>query len=265
MTFPSLYISHGSPMMVVEPSALRDFLSGYGKVLGKPRGIVLASAHFAAARPVITADVRPDMIYDFYGFPDELYRMVYPAPGDPELALRAGGLLHQAGLAPVVVEGRGFDHGTWGPLMLLYPEADVPVVQISVQPQLGAAHHVAIGRALAPLRDDGILVIGSGTASHNAMLLRQSTGESDRPPAWVTDFRDWIADRVAHGAVDDLTAYRSRAPFARENHPTEEHFLPFHVALGAAGEGGPDGRIKGERVHASLLRGAMAMDCYAFQ
>jgi 4,5-DOPA dioxygenase extradiol len=261
VAFPSFYVSHGSPTLAIEQSAARDFLLGFGKTLGRPRAIVIASAHFGSAQPLVTADAHPDMIYDFSGFPDELYRIVYPAPGDPALAHRVGALLQEAGLAPAVVEGRGFDHGAWVPLKLLYPEADIPVVQVSLQPHLGAAHHFAVGRALAPLRAEDILVIGSGSASHNLMqFYRGGFAEGDAAPPWVAAFEAWIHDKAENGAVDDLVNYRSLAPYARENHPTEEHFLPFHVALGAAGEG-----AKGKRVHASLDRGVLAMDCYTFQ
>jgi 4,5-DOPA dioxygenase extradiol len=261
MAFPSVYVSHGSPMMAIEPSAARDFLSGFGNTLGRPRAIVVASAHFESTQPLVTADARPEMIYDFGGFPEALYRIVYPAPGDPELAKQVAGLMDAAGLAPALVEHRGFDHGTWVPLRLLYPQADIPVVQISVQPQLGAAHHYQLGRALAPLREDDILLIGSGSATHNLMqFFRGNHAPGDASPPWVVDFEEWIRDKAERGAVDDLVNYRARAPHARENHPTEEHFLPFHVALGAGGEG-----AKGRRVHTSHDRGILAMDCATFQ
>src|SRR4051794_9412722 len=150
---PALFVSHGSPMLLVEDSAARNFLSQYGKSLPKPRAIVIASAHFSTGRPAVVGDAKPGMVYDFGGMP-ELRSRVYPAPGDPMAALKVAGLLEVAGLAPVVVQQHGYDHGTWVPLMLLYPDAEVPVVQISVQPQLGPAHHVAVGRALASLKEE---------------------------------------------------------------------------------------------------------------
>ena len=157
-----------------------------------------------------------------------------------------------------MVKDRG-DHGTWVPLSL-YPAADVPVVQLSVQPQLGAAHHLTVGRALASLKTEAILVIGSGTASHNLHEFFRGDYPSDAPtPDWVSAFDAWVREKAEAGAVDDLVNYRDRAPFARENHPTEEHFLPFHVALGAAGEG-----ARGELVHSSHDHGVLTMDAYAF-
>jgi len=258
MTLPSLFISHGSPMLAITQSPARIFLESFGKSLPKPRAVVVASAHFGTTRPAVVADTHPDMIYDFGGFPDALYQIVYPAPGDPELALKTAHLLNDAGLAPVVASNRGFDHGTWVPLSLMYPEAEIPVVQVSLQPRLGAAHHVALGRALAPLRDDNILVVGSGTASHNLYEYNRHGRANGTPPDWVKTFDAWVRERAVAGDVDALTAYRDKAPFARENHPTEEHFLPLHVALGAGGAG-----ARGELLHTSY-DGILSMDAYAF-
>jgi 4,5-DOPA dioxygenase extradiol len=257
---PSLFISHGSPMLVLEPSPARDFLAGYGRTLGKPRAIVIASAHFNAPHPAVVADDHPGMIYDFGGFDQALFRMVYPAPGEPQLAGRVADLLQVGGLAPTLVKARGYDHGVWVPLMLLYPDADVPVVQLSVQPALGAAHHMAVGRALAALADDDILVIGSGSLTHNLREFFRGGHSADAPaPDWVADFEDWVHDKATAGAVDDLVHYRERAPHARQNHPSEEHFLPLHIALGAGGE-----HAKGRRVHASHRNGVLSMDTYEF-
>ncbi len=259
MRMPTLFISHGPPTLVIEPSPARDFLAGYGRELGKPRAIVVASAHFNANRPAVVADPHPGMIYDFGGFDPALYEMVYPAPGDPALARKVAEFLKAAGLGPVFMPERGYDHGAWVPLMLLYPQADVPVVQISVQPALGAAHHLAIGRALAPLAEQGILVLGSGSLTHNLHEFFRGGYAGDAPPEWVSTFDDWVLEKAAGGAVDDLVHYRERAPHARDNHPTEEHFLPLHVALGAAGEG-----ATGQRIHSSHLNGVLSMDAYAF-
>ncbi len=261
MRFPTLFISHGSPALVIEDSPARDFLRSYGLKLGTPRAIVIASAHFASSRPAVVGDERPGMIYDFGGFPPELYRMVYPAPGDPAAAIKVAGLLQAAGFAPAMVKDRGYDHGTWVPLTLLYPAAEVPVVQLSVQPQLGAAHHLKVGRALSSLKDEGILVMGSGSATHNLEEFFYGGRAPDAPaPDWVTTFDEWVREKAEAGAVDDLVNYRDLAPYARENHPTEEHIMPLHIALGAAGEG-----AKGLRVHSSHRNGVLSMDAYAFQ
>jgi 4,5-DOPA dioxygenase extradiol len=259
MSLPTLFISHGSPMLLVEDSAARDFLSGYAKTLGKPRAIVIASAHFGTSRPAVVGDAHPGMIYDFGGM-SELRALVYPAPGDPMVAVKIAGLLQAAGFAPAVVQQHGYDHGTWVPLMLLYPDAEVPVVQISVQPHLGPAHHVAVGRALASLKEEGLLVIGSGSATHNLETFYTSRHAPDAPPAeWVTQFTDWVHDQIEAGRIEDLVRYRTLAPHAADNHPTEEHFLPLFLALGAA-----DG-VKGRRVHRSYRNGVLAMDTYEFR
>ena len=275
MRTPTLFISHGSPMLAIEKSPARDFLIEYGKTLKKPRAIVIASAHFETSRPAVVGDAKPEMIYDFGGFPDALYQIVYPAPGDPVVATKVGGLLAEAGFAPAMMSQRGFDHGTWVPLSLLFPNADVPVVQVALQPHLGAEHHVKLGRALTSLKDEDILVIGSGNATHNlrAFFVTRIRGEDDfstptgatatgdgrKVPDWVLAFDDWVRDKVQAGNVDDLTNYRARAPFARENHPTEEHFLPLFVAWGAAGTEAPVARVVD-----GFEAGALSMASYRF-
>lgn len=267
MTQPTLFVSHGAPNLILHNSAARDFLASYGQTLvaehGRPTAILMATAHFEADAPTLTADDKPGTIYDFGGFEPELYRMTYDAPGSPALAERAAGLLAGAGFSPKFATNRGYDHGTWVPLKLLFPRADIPVVQLSVQPNRDGAHHVALGRALAPLREEGVLIMGSGTATHNLReifrLLR--AGDANAPaPEWVAAFNDWLHEKAESGAIDDIAHYLERAPYGRENHPTPDHFLPLPFAMGAAGAG-----AKGERVHASQQFGAMMMDAYAFR
>jgi 4,5-DOPA dioxygenase extradiol len=259
--FPSLYISHGSPMLMLTNTAAHGFLSSYGKELGKPSAILVASAHFETdGATALTADRQPEMIYDFGDFPRALFEMQYPAPGSPDLAARAAQLLRHAAIPARPVEGRGFDHGTWVPLKLLYPDADIPVVQVSVQPGLGAVHHAAMGRALAPLRDEGVLIVGSGSLTHNLYEIGPYRGRPDAPaPDWVKDFGAWVHEKAEAGALDEIVAYRERAPHARENHPSEEHYLPLPFAMAAAGEG-----TKGRRVHTSHEYGVLMLDAYAF-
>ncbi|MDB5571185.1 MAG: dioxygenase extradiol [Hyphomicrobiales bacterium] len=257
---PALFVSHGSPMTAIQPSAARDFLMGFAHEMPRPKAILIATAHFESRIPLLSADEKPEMIYDFGGFPKPLFEIVYGAPGSPALALRAAHLLREAGYESHAVTGRGFDHGTWVPLKLMYPDADIPVVQLSVQPEQGSAYHLALGRALAPLRDEGVLIVGSGSLTHNLYELSRSGREMDAPVQhWVADFTDWIADKVQAGAEDDIADYRARAPFARENHPRAEHFLPLPFAMGA-GLGAP-----GKRVHASYDYGLLAMDAFLFQ
>lgn len=260
MTLPSLFLSHGAPTLPLTDSPARTFLAGLGDRLPRPNAILVISAHWETARPLVNAVVSNETIHDFYGFPRALYEMRYPAPGDPALAGRVAQLLQQFGLPCATDQGRGLDHGAWVPLLLMYPQADIPVLQLSVQPELGPKHHLAMGRALAQLRDEGILVIGSGSFTHNLAELRmRSAGLDDPAPPWVDAFADWVTDALRDGRVGDMLDYRRLAPFARNNHPSEEHFLPLFAALGAAGD-----NARAERLHSSATYSVLRMDVFAF-
>lgn len=260
-SLPTVFISRGAPNLVIDDAPAAGFLRGFGEQLGSPDAIVVASAHFEAAAPMVTSDATPEMIYDFGGFEPELYEMQYPAPGDPALAERIADLLRTDGFKAGLQSDRGYDHGTWVPLMLLYPEADVPVVQLSVSPDEDADYHYRMGKALRPLHDDNVLIIGSGSLTHNlSAFFRGGFAKDSDMPDWVEAFADWMHENVAAGAIDALLDYRSRAPHAAENHPTQEHLLPFFVAAGAADSGGTEG----SRVHASTSHGVLAMDAYTF-
>ena len=197
-------------------------------------------------------------IHDFGGFPLELYAIQYPAPGAPELAKEAVSLLWKAGFKVKENAGRGLDHGAWVPLSLMYPKAEIPLFQVSLIHGAGPAEHHRLGTALRSLRDQGVLIIGSGALTHN---LYEFTGQRlfDPAPQWVTEFAEWMAETLSAGRLDDLLNYRQRAPFAVKNHPTEEHLMPLFVALGAAG----DSPLV-SRVHASNSYGILAMDSYTF-
>jgi 4,5-DOPA dioxygenase extradiol len=255
---PSLFVSHGSPMTALDPGATGLRLAELARALPRPRAIVLASAHWLSRQPAVGFSPRPPTIHDFHGFPPELYRLDYPAPGDPALAARVRGLLDAAGLAARADAERGLDHGAWVVLRLLYPQADVPVVPVSIQPELGPAHQLALGRALAPLRRDGVLVIGSGSITHNLHDFRAGYS-ADRPAPYVQPFVDWIAQRLEAHDLDALLDYRRQAPYAERAHPTDEHLLPLYVALGAAG---PQARAR--RLDAGVDLGFLAMDIYRF-
>jgi 4,5-DOPA dioxygenase extradiol len=257
---PALFVSHGAPNLILRSSAARDFLAGLSGSLAKPKAIVSVSAHFAAVRPTVVADPAPGMIYDFGGFEPELYEMVYPAPGDPALAEDVARRLADAGLAPAVMAKRGYDHGTWVPLKLAFPEADVPIVQLSVEPRRDPRHHYEIGRALAGLGDQGVLVFASGSLTHNLHEVFGLGGMKPldaASPAWVSEFADWVAEKVAAGDVEALLDYRRQAPHAVRNHPTDEHLLPLFVALGAGG-------TNAVRIHDSRNYAVLAMDAYRF-
>ncbi len=255
---PSLFVSHGAPTLIIQDGPAHRFLAGYGAALGKPSAILVASAHWESRDLLVSTADRPETIYDFYGFPKALYDITYAAPGAPAVAARAAAMLRDAGLKGAEDPSRGLDHGAWVPLRLMYPEADIPVAQISIQTGLGPAHQLAVGRALAPLRDEGVLILGSGSATHNLAEFRGQPVDTP-PPYWVTAFAEWTNTALSEGRTDDLLDYRNNAPHAARNHPTEEHFLPLLTALGA---GGPAARA--ERVHSSTTFGVLAMDAYAF-
>lgn len=259
LRMPTLFVSHGSPMTAIQPSPAHSFFLHCAADLPRPSAILIATAHFESRAPLLSADAAPQMIYDFGGFPQPLYEIVYAAPGHPTLAQCSVQLLRAAGYAAQAVVNRGFDHGTWAPLSLMYPDADIPVVQLSVQPQEGAAYHIALGRALAPLRDEGVLIVGSGSLTHNLFELSRSGRDLSAPVRdWVQAFTDWVATTLEEGREEDIAQYRDRAPYARENHPRDEHFLPLPFALGAgAGD-------KATRIHASYDYGLLAMDAYRF-
>lgn len=261
MTQPTLFISHGAPNLALHTTPAHEFLSGLGRDLPRPSAILVASAHFATRTPALTSDANPVTIHDFgRGFEAELFAMHYDAPGDPALAARTAKLLEQAGLSATLAAQRGFDHGTWVPLRLMHPAADIPVVQLSVQPHLGPQHHLALGAALAPLRDEGVLIIGSGAITHNLHeLFGEGYGLADPAPDWVSDFGEWARDRIEADDRDALLDYRTRGPHAARNHPTDEHLLPLFVAMGAAGA-----EAHGQRIHSSEQYGVLMMDAYRF-
>ncbi len=257
-TFPSLFLSHGAPTLALQDGPAHRFLRGYGEVLGRPAAILMVSAHWESDTPMLGATEAPETIHDFFGFPAALYEILYAAPGAPELARRAAALLEAAGQGATLDARRGLDHGAWVPLLLMYPEAEVPVAQLSLQSRLGPAHHLRLGEALAPLRDEGILIVGSGGFTHNLSEFRGQAADSPAPD-WVTGFADWMSEAIEAGRRDDLLDYRRRAPHARRNHPSEEHLLPLYVAMGAGGA-----ETGGRRVHASFTYGVLAMDAFAF-
>lgn len=256
----TLFVSHGAPNLILHNSEARSFLAAYGKTLSDYRAILVVSAHYEAPEPRLSSASQPNMIYDFGGFEPELRTIQYSAPGAPDVAEEAANLLRKAGFQASLDPERGYDHGTWVPLALLKPEADIPVVQLSVSPHHDAAWHWSLGEALRPLAESGVLIIGSGAATHNLHEFFRGHYRFDTPaPDWVRAFGDWLDEKAVAGDRDSLLAYRTQAPFGPENHPTEEHLLPFFVAMGAAGEG-----ARGQRIHSSQQYGVLMMDCYAF-
>jgi 4,5-DOPA dioxygenase extradiol len=251
---PSVFVSHGSPTLPFDDCAAREFLRGLGARLGRPQAILAISAHWDMPAPRLNAPARNETIHDFYGFPEALYALRYDAPSAPRLADRAGALLAEAGLVAGLDDARGLDHGAWVPLMLMYPDADIPVAQLAVQSHAGAAHHIALGRALARLRREDVLILGSGGFVHN---LRRIEWQGGAEPQWSSDFAAWLHEKLIARDEASLKDYRHLAPHALEAHPTEEHLMPLFAAYGAGGE-------NVERLHQSATFGSLRMDAYAF-
>lgn len=250
--FPALFVSHGSPMLPFDDCPARDFLRGLGQAIGRPRAIVIASAHWDTMLPMANGPAVNETIHDFGGFPKALYDLRYPAPGDAALAAEVATLT--GGQVDAV---RGLDHGAWVPLLLMYPDADIPVVQVSVQSAGGAAHHIALGRKLAKLRDDNVLVMGSGGFVHNLRLLDREHVNAPSEPAWASEFSAWMHDKLMARDEAALAGYRKLAPHAVTAQPTEDHFMPLFFAYGAGGH-------ETKRLHSSTTYGSLRMDAYAF-
>ncbi len=246
-------------MLVLQDSPARRFLEGLGERLPRPKAIVVFSAHWeTAGAPAVPLAEDCSTIHNFGGFPKALFDMQYCAAGAPEVAEQAAALFAAAGIAVGRSARSGLDHGAWVPLSLIYPEADVPVMQISLVRGAGPAAHEKLGRALEHLRHEGILVIGSGALTHNLYEFRERP--VDAPvPGWVSEFELWMRERLESNDHEALLEYRSRAPSATQNHPSEEHLLPLFVAMGAAGAG-----AKAQLLHSSIEYGVLAMDAYAF-
>lgn len=259
------FVSHGAPTLPLQDIPARTFLAGLGRAIearqGRPRAILCVSAHWETAEPAVGTNPRPPTIHDFHGFPEALYRLRYDAPGAPEVAEQAAALIEAAGMACRRDPGQGLDHGAWVPLMLLWPDADIPVAQVAIQPHLGPAHHLALGRALSPLAGRDVLVLASGGAVHNLQhIFRDGGMRQPVPPDWARGFDQWLADALLAGDEARLVGYRRASPHAVQAHPRDEHLIPLFVALGAAGPG-----ARAERLHASFDLGSLSLAAYAFE
>jgi 4,5-DOPA dioxygenase extradiol len=268
LRLPPVFISHGSPMTALEPREAGHWWRQLGVQLAasgrKPRAVPVASAHSLTREPVLLAAPRHAAVHDFGGFDPRLYKMRYDVPGAPELAARVAALVHDAGLPLHLVAEGGLDHGIWIPLREILPDADVPVLPLAWPPGWTPAQLFELGRALAPLVDEGVWVIGSGSVTHNLQRVFAGglRGREDAPATpESTAFRDWFAERGAAADWPALLAWRTQAPHGPSMHPTDEHLLPFFVAAGAAARAGPP---TARRLHQSLTFGELGMDAYAF-
>ncbi|NER65535.1 dioxygenase [Pseudomonas sp. MAFF212427] len=242
-------------MLALEPGASGPALARLAAHLPRPKAIVVVSAHWESTDLRVASHPQPETWHDFGGFPPALFAVQYPAPGEPALAERVAGMLNQAGLAASLDPRRPFDHGAWVPLTLMYPAADIPLVQVSLPSQRGPAFQEQVGKALAALREEDVLLIGSGSITHNLRELDWQAGPESVEP-WAQAFRDWMIEKLAAHDTQALHDYRRQAPFAVRSHPSDEHLLPLYFARGA-----------GERFaieHQGFTLGALGMDIYRF-
>jgi 4,5-DOPA dioxygenase extradiol len=256
-SFPLLFVSHGAPTFAIEPGLAGPKLAELGRELPKPDAIVILSPHWMTRGEVsVTASTAPKTIHDFGGFPDALYQLSYPAPGAPELASHIVDLLQTAGWKSRLDPVRGLDHGAWVPLLYLAPEADIPVVQVSMPATLDTRSAWQLGLALKPLREMNVLIVASGSLTHNLYEFRGATSHG---ADYVKQFAAWTAKTLQAGNIDQLLDYKQYAPSAERAHPTDEHFLPLFIALGAAGKSYQTMVLDGGITH-----GVLAMDSYLF-
>lgn len=254
MTLPALFIAHGAPDLPLSGTPARAFTESLGKRFAGARAILVISAHWEARVPTIGTAAAPETVHDFGGFDERLYSLRYPARTSREVIAEVAAALDAAGIPHGEDAARGYDHGVWIPLMLAFPKADVPVIQLSLRRGATAAENVALGRALAPLREKGVLIVGSGSTVHN---LRAIAREGSAAPGWARAFDDWIVSAVEAGDVETLARFPSEPAEARMAHPTVEHLMPLYVALGAGGG-------KGEVLHRSFSWGSIGMTSFAF-
>ena len=252
---PSLFISHGSPMLALQPGASGPALERLAGALPRPKAIVVMSAHWESHELLVSSSPAPETWHDFGGFPRELFAVQYPAPGNPALARQIVELLAADDLQARLDNQRPFDHGTWVPLSLMYPAADIPVVQVSLPSHMGPALQTRIGQALASLRTEGVLLIGSGSITHNLGELDWHAGPESIAP-WAREFRDWVVDKLSTQDEAALHDYRQQAPYAVRSHPSDEHLLPLYFARSAGGQFSV--------AHQGFTLGALGMDIYRF-
>jgi 4,5-DOPA dioxygenase extradiol len=253
---PSLFLAHGAPDLILSDHVAKQFMCSIGEAIPKPRAILMISAHWEAAPATVTNAPAPETIHDFRGWPAQLYEMQYPARTDADLIEQTAKLLTDAGLDVARDDKRGFDHGVWVPLTLLYPDATIPVVQLSLMRGGDPAAHFAMGEALGSLRDEGVLILGSGATVHNLGAL---AAEGSPVPPWASAFDQWLLDQLDAHDLKTLLQFPAVPQAARQAHPTIEHFLPLYVAMGAGWRGGTH-----RRLHHSYSYGSIGMACYGF-
>lgn len=259
MALPTLFVPHGAPTFALRPGAAGAALVALAQQLERPKAIIIVSPHWETREPTVGSANDLETIYDFAGFPSELYTLIYPAHSDATLAQQVTVCLQTAGYPARIDPHRGLDHGAWVPLRMMLPAAEIPIIPLSIKANADAAYHYALGQALQPLTEQGFLVIGTGSITHNLHDYMLCVHNHLPTPDYVTRFADWVNARLQAQHLSDLLDYRQASPDAFRAHPTDDHFMPFFVALGAAGKD-----IKANRFYAGVDDLVLAMDGYRF-
>ena len=257
-SLPTVFISHGPPTLLFENIPAREFLKDLGKTYRNVDAVLCISAHWMTSKPIVNAVEENDTIHDFYGFPPELYQLEYPASGSPKLAQRTADLINNSGLSCEVDNTRGLDHGAWVPAMLMFPNLEVPILQLSIQQNMNPEAHHELGKAIGSLRHERVLILGSGGAVHPLGYAPLRPGA--KTDQWAYDFDSWLTKSVTQGDYSALIDYSNVAPYPERAHPYPDHYMPIITTMGAAGEG-----AKGEAIHHSWFWGDMGMGAYEFK
>lgn len=257
-SLPTVFISHGPPTLLLENIPAREFLKDLGKTYRNVNAVLCISAHWITSKPTVNAVDMNDTIHDFYGFPSELYQLEYPAMGSTELAQTTADLINSGGLQCKIDYKRGLDHGAWVPFMLMYPDMKVPVFQLSIQQHMDPKAHLVLGNTIKSLRNEGVLILGSGGAVHPLGYAPLRPGA--KTDQWAYDFDSWLTKSVTQGDNSAIINYNSVAPYPERAHPYPDHYMPLITAMGAAGDG-----ANGEIIHHSWFWGDMGMGAYKFK
>ena len=255
--YPTLFVAHGTPSLALENNAYTRFLRNIGILLPKPQAVVVVSAHWESAVQLISSAPRPETMYDFFGFEEPLYEIVYPAEGCLPISLEIQELLTAEGIRCELNEKRGLDHGAWSVLRFLYPNADVPIIMLSVNPNRVPEDQYRIGRALLPMRERGVMILSSGGTVHNLAKLKWETTGGE---AWAIAFDRWLAEHIQVWNLEALFDYERRAPYVSDAVPSGEHLLPLFIAMGAA-----DGKRKARRLHQEYQNRTLSLAAWMFQ
>jgi 4,5-DOPA dioxygenase extradiol len=254
---PAYFIAHGSPSIVIEDNEYTRFLVKLGKKISRPKAIVIFSAHFESEVQKISAVESYTMIYDFYGFPKEMYNIEYPVKGNPKLAEEIHNLFEVSGIKSEIDRSRGIDHGAWTILKLMYPNADIPVITLSVNPHLSPDMQFKIGEAISTLREKDILILGSGGIVHNLAALKWDM-EGVEP--WANEFDNWVNKNIENWDLNTLFDFANKGPYAKRAVPTNEHFVPLFIAMGASGQAG-----RGILLQSNFQYGNLGLSCFEFK